>query len=139
MSCARVGFGWGLKGSIAASNGPAELRGNLMKLVRLALAACVVWVMPTTASTATQADANRSPQLVRQHRNFDASGTSQYCAAEFYYCSEKSVLSRWCRLLRLEPVATLQLLALDLVGRAQAARARLVAENWIPQTTRVRR
>ena len=37
------------------------------------------------------------------------------------------LLSCWCRLLRLEPVAALQFLALDLVGRA--GRARLVAAS----------
>jgi len=67
-----------------------------MKRPRLALAGCIVWVMATTASAADQFQANRSPQLFRQHCKFDATGASQYCAAEcgsgyqFYYCSERS-------------------------------------------------
>ena len=53
-----------------------------MKPLRLALAACIVWVMPTTAGAAAQSEANRSPQLFRQHCKFDPTGASQYCAAE---------------------------------------------------------
>lgn len=67
-----------------------------MKLSRLALAACIVWAIPATASAAARSEANRSALLFRQHCKFDASGAIEYCAAEsgsgyqFYYCSEKS-------------------------------------------------
>jgi len=97
-----------------------------MKLSRLALAACIVWAIPATASAAARSEANRSALLFRQHCKFDASGAIEYCAAE---CRVRlsvllllgkvvRLLPRWCRLLRLEPLAALQPLALDLVGRA---------------------
>ena len=77
-----------------------------MKRLRLALYTCIVWIMPIAASAADQSPANwqaidaysqdRPPRLFRQHCKFDATGATQYCAAEcgsgyqFYYCSEKS-------------------------------------------------